>query len=189
MKHTYIIADAMVRRGFIKEVVMTEVVDGFTIPELVLDDGGRADAGFKGDAGDCGVRAIAIVTGEAYGDVYRELRRDAKEWPGRGKGAQAIRATSPRTGIYREQMHKFMSARGWKKVSGRMRLDDPNLPKTAVLSVRKHFVAIVDGVIHDTFDSRFTQGGMLVAKPGGGYEELKSVPRTVFSHWVPPTAA
>ena len=30
------------------------------------DDGGRADAGFKGDTGDCAVRAIAILTGIPY---------------------------------------------------------------------------------------------------------------------------
>ena len=34
------------------------------------NDGGRAAAGYKGTAGDCGVRAIAIVTGLPYQDVY-----------------------------------------------------------------------------------------------------------------------
>ena len=36
-------------------------------------DGGRAYAGFKGDTGDCAVRAIAILTGIPYADVYRRM--------------------------------------------------------------------------------------------------------------------
>lgn len=36
-------------------------------------DGGRKDAGYKGSAGDCVTRAIAIATGEGYRAVYKEL--------------------------------------------------------------------------------------------------------------------
>ena len=170
---------------------MTEVVDGFTIPELVIDDGGRADAGFKGSAGDCGTRAAAIATGEAYGDVYREFRNDAKEWPGRSRTAKAIRGnTSPRNGLHRAQMEKFLTARGWKKVSKRIRLDDPALPKTAILSVRMHYIAIVDGVVRDTFDSRFTKGGCPIWDADGYAADFTvKQPRCAFSHWLPPTAA
>jgi len=38
-----------------------------------LNDGGRAIAGFLGQAGDCVVRSIAIVTAKPYAEVYREL--------------------------------------------------------------------------------------------------------------------
>ena len=34
--------------------------------ELKIDDGGRAAAGYKGKAGDCVVRSIAIVTKLPY---------------------------------------------------------------------------------------------------------------------------
>ena len=34
--------------------------------ELKIDDGGRSAAGFKGKAGDCVVRSIAIATGINY---------------------------------------------------------------------------------------------------------------------------
>jgi hypothetical protein len=40
---------------------------------FVLDDGGRAAAGYKGTAGDCVCRAIAIVTGQPYQQVYDAL--------------------------------------------------------------------------------------------------------------------
>ena len=37
------------------------------------DDGGRATAGFRGDAGDYVVRAIAILTAMPYIDVYQRM--------------------------------------------------------------------------------------------------------------------
>ena len=38
--------------------------------ELQINDGGRAEAGYKGKAGDCVVRSIAIVTNLPYQKVY-----------------------------------------------------------------------------------------------------------------------
>ena len=38
-----------------------------------FDDGGRAAAGYKGNAGDCVVRAIAIASGGPYSEVYKDL--------------------------------------------------------------------------------------------------------------------
>ena len=38
-----------------------------------LNDGGRAEAGFRGDTGDCVVRAIAIGAHMDYRTVYDEL--------------------------------------------------------------------------------------------------------------------
>lgn len=37
---------------------------------FVFNDGGRASAGYKGTAGDCFARAVAIVTGKPYAEVY-----------------------------------------------------------------------------------------------------------------------
>jgi hypothetical protein len=41
--------------------------------KVVIDDGGRAAAGFKGSAGDCVCRAIAIASGVPYKEVYGVL--------------------------------------------------------------------------------------------------------------------
>ena len=41
--------------------------------KLEFNDGGRAAAGYKGQAGDCVVRSIAIVTGLPYQKVYNQL--------------------------------------------------------------------------------------------------------------------
>ena len=38
--------------------------------KYIYDDGGRAEAGFKGKTGDCCCRAIAIATGMPYKDAY-----------------------------------------------------------------------------------------------------------------------
>ena len=46
------------------------------------DDGGRAAAGFRGDAGDCVTRAIAIATRQGYLTVYNSLNALAKSEPG-----------------------------------------------------------------------------------------------------------
>ena len=43
--------------------------------ELQINDGGRSLAGYKGKAGDCVVRSVAIVTGLSYQTVYDDLYR------------------------------------------------------------------------------------------------------------------
>ena len=40
---------------------------------LKIDDGGRAAAGYKGYAGDCVIRSIAIVTKLPYQQIYNDL--------------------------------------------------------------------------------------------------------------------
>ena len=46
--------------------------------EFRWDDGGRAAAGFKGEADDCVCRSIAIATGKDYQEVYDALNEIAK---------------------------------------------------------------------------------------------------------------
>ena len=44
--------------------------------KLQINDGGRSAAGYKGKAGDCVVRSIAIVTGLSYQKVYDDLYKE-----------------------------------------------------------------------------------------------------------------
>jgi len=54
--------------------------------KFIFDDGGRAAAGFRGRAGDCVTRAIAIATGKPYREVYDALNAlAAKERTGKRK--------------------------------------------------------------------------------------------------------
>jgi hypothetical protein len=54
--------------------------------DFVYNDGGRAAAGYKGRAGDCVVRAIAIATQKPYQEVYDAINALALEERAAGVG-------------------------------------------------------------------------------------------------------
>lgn len=127
---------------------------------FVYDDGGRAAAGYKGDTGDCVTRAAAIVTGRPYQEVYDLVNQLAvTERPGARKRMTKGRS-SARTGVHKGTTAKLMAALGlvWTPTmqigSGctvHLRADE--LPAgRLVVSVSKHMVAVIDGVIHDLAD-------------------------------------
>ena len=125
------------------------------------NDGGRIKAGYKGNAGDCVVRAIAIATKIPYQEVYDQLNELAKK-ERRGKRKKTI--SNSRMGVYRTTYQKFLESKGWvwqptmqigQGCTVHLRGDE--LPKgRLVVSVSKHLTAVIDGIIHDTHDpSRF----------------------------------
>jgi hypothetical protein len=121
------------------------------------NDGGREAAGYKGKTGDCTCRAIAIATGMPYAYVYMLLNEQAQEQ--RITKRQPKRG-SARTGIYKKTIKRMMEMLGWKWTptmhigSGcKVHLRDGELPMgRLIVSVSKHMVAVVDGVIQDTHD-------------------------------------
>lgn len=123
------------------------------------DDGGRANAGFKGSTGDCVVRAIAIATGLPYLKVYDEINELAqRERPRKGR-----KRSNSRTGVGRKTYHRYLIALGWQWVPTmkigqgcKVHLREDELPKgRLVVRVSKHVLAVIDGVVHDTYeDSR-----------------------------------
>lgn len=129
-------------------------------------DGGRADAGYRGEAGDCVSRAIAIVSGLPYRQVYAALHeRAAKDraWMARLElryGAQARRHASPRTGVPRRVYEPYLRGLGyvWTPTmsigSGcQVHLRADELPSGRIVCrLSKHVCAVIDGVIHDTHD-------------------------------------
>jgi hypothetical protein len=134
--------------------------------ELVHDDGGRAAAGFKGSTGDCVVRAIAIAARLPYAEVYEALFETALSRRGHMAklelkyGAQARRHASPRTGVHRVVYATYLDTLGavWTPTmqvgSGcRVHLRADELPAgRLVVRLSKHVAAVVDGVLHDTYD-------------------------------------
>ena len=118
-------------------------------------DGGRAAAGFKGDAGDCVTRAIAIATGKPYREVYDALN-DLASTERRGKRKRTI--SNARTGVHKATFRKYLNSLGWHWVptmqigSGcTVHLDRSELPiGRLIVSVSRHLVAVIDGVVHDT---------------------------------------
>lgn len=121
------------------------------------DDGGRANAGFKGKAGDCATRAIAIATGRPYIEVY-----DAINAVGRTErtGSRKRGKSNARTGVYKQTARKVMEAMGWTWIptmqigSGcKVHLREDELPKGRIVTaLSKHYAAVIDGVVHDTYD-------------------------------------
>ena len=133
-----------------------------TVPErklcgFVYDDGGRAAAGFKGEANDCCVRAAAIITRIPYREVYDEINRLAQKHERPRKGRKR---SNSRTGVFTRTARRFLEAQGlvWTPTmqigSGcRVHLRADELPGgRLVVNVSRHFVAVIDGVIHDNHD-------------------------------------
>lgn len=131
------------------------------------NDGGRAEAGFKGQAGDCVTRAIAIASGKDYTEIYNEL---ATRQQALGK------AKSARNGVLPKVYKKYLEELGFKWVATMgvgtgvtTHLDPNELPGgTIICRLSKHIVAVKDGIIHDTYDP--SRGGT----------------RAVYGYWVAP---
>lgn len=131
---------------------------------FVINDGGRAAAGYKGDTGDCVVRAIAIATNKPYSEVYNALFELSKEYANTkyGRVARRIqeRGHSPRNGSFKEVYRPFLLSLGWKWIptmhigSGcTVHLKAEELPTgRLIVKVSKHLTAVVNGVLHDTYD-------------------------------------
>jgi hypothetical protein len=125
--------------------------------QFIYDDGGRAAAGYKGDAGDCVVRAIAIASERPYQEVYDEINEVGKA---ERKTARRKSKSSARTGVYKATCRKYLASLGFKWTptmeigSGcKVHLRADELPDgRLVVAVSKHLVAVVYGVIYDTHD-------------------------------------
>lgn len=125
-------------------------------------DGGREAAGFRGEAGDCVTRAIAVALRLPYREVYDELSLRMESLG---------RARSARNGIPRKVYEDYLGERGWRWFptmhigSGctvHLRAEelyehafgDPTILYGVSFIVRlsRHVCAVVDGVVRDTHD-------------------------------------
>jgi hypothetical protein len=123
----------------------------------VWDDGGRAAAGFRGLAGDCVCRAIAIASGQDYRVVYNAINKYAQGgYPLRRRGLRS----SARTGVAKPVYRRYLSDLGWEWVPTmfvgqgcRVHLRTGELPGgRLVVNCSRHLTAVIDGVVHDIFD-------------------------------------
>ena len=123
----------------------------------VYNDGGRKDAGYKGLTGDCATRAIAIATGKSYQEVYDEINHLAKfEYTTKG----TLHRSSARTGVHKRTIRAYMKQLGytWTPTmfigkGTTVHLREGELPRgRLVVLVSRHYCAVIDGVIHDTYD-------------------------------------
>jgi hypothetical protein len=124
--------------------------------EFVYNDGGRAEAGYKGTAGDCVCRAIAIATEKPYKEVYIGLNALLKA------NIKKFKHSTCRDGAPREVYEAYLKSIGWKWVPTmkigtgcKVHLQADELPGGNIICrLSKHLTAVIDGVIHDTYDPR-----------------------------------
>jgi hypothetical protein len=122
----------------------------------VFNDGGRAAAGYKGEAGDCVCRAISIAAELPYRGVYIALNQVAKTERQTKRGKRS----SARNGVLKTTYRHYLELLGWSFTptmaigSGcQVHLRDGELPMgRLIVAVSRHLVAVIDGVIQDTDD-------------------------------------
>ena len=126
--------------------------------DFQYDDGGRLEAGYKGQARDCVVRAYCILTGEDYRAMYKVFAKAQGELTGG--------PVSARNGIVRAVSRPMFEALGLQKIKlGRGKrptfTEAYNLYGDCIVSTTRHLCALVNGALRDTADCRtylFPQG-------------------------------
>lgn len=123
----------------------------------VFDDGGRSKYFQAEKVGDCGARALAIATGMDYIDAYNMINAYAKN-ERTSKRKRGI--SNARNGVYKSTFHHIMDDLGWKWCptmtigSGcKVHMQKDELPNGNIIcSLSKHYAAVIDGELHDTYD-------------------------------------
>jgi len=122
-----------------------------------FNDGGRQKAGFKGHTGDCVTRAIAIVTGKPYKEVYDTINTmSINERITKRKKKKS----NSRTGVFRKTYQKYLESLGYEWIPTmqigqgcKIHLRSDELPSGhLIIRVTKHITTMIDGVINDTYD-------------------------------------
>lgn len=129
---------------------------------FIYNDGGREDAGRTGDTGDCVCRAVAIAAQLPYEQVYQRLaegnatqRKTKRSSKNTGK-----RTASKGINVRRKWFDDYMKELGFTWVPTmkigqgcKVHLKREELPAgRLIVNVSKHMCAVIDGVIHDTYD-------------------------------------
>lgn len=128
----------------------------------IFNDGGRADAGYEGFTGDCVCRAICIASGKPYQEVYDFLAKgNAEQRRSKHDTAKAgVRTAARGINVRRKWFKDYMRSLGfdWTPTmtigSGcKVHLKADELPGgRLVVAVSKHWTAVIDGVIQDTYN-------------------------------------
>ena len=123
------------------------------------NDGGRKAAGYKGSTGDCVTRAVAIATEQDYQTVYDKLSEGSRTQRLTKRSRNKVSARNG-VNVKRKWFKDYIASLGWVWTptmhigSGcKVHLRADELPTGRLIaSVSKHWVAVIDGVIHDTHD-------------------------------------
>ena len=113
----------------------------------VYSDGGRGQY-FKGKAGDCAARAMAIALNRDYLFCYDELAIQVQSSTGKRSARNGVLKSDYTRVLARHGFHWF-SAPIFQNRKARC----ADLTGVVIARQAKHYVAVIDGVVHDTFDS------------------------------------
>ena len=114
--------------------------------------------------GDCVPRAVAIATEQPYQVVYDELQKRQNEWRIKSNSKRAYEIKPERNKVHfgtdMRIAKKYLLDLGWKwkptmgiGTGCKVHLKADELPKGRILcQVSNHCVAVIDGVINDTYD-------------------------------------
>lgn len=131
------------------------------------------------------MRAISIATGMDYRAAYDLVNSyGTRERTGRRKKSKS----NARTGVFSATMRRIMADLGWTWTptmrigSGcTVHLHDGELPMgRLIVLVSKHFTAVIDGVIHDTFDPQREEHWIIAE---GGVDRHHVSRRCVYGYW------
>jgi hypothetical protein len=127
----------------------TETAPQVQFMKFQKNDGGRLKAGWKGkNAGDCVARAIAIALKIPYREVRAELDALNKEMTG---GFETTTNHGTTAAIY----HRYLSDHGWVPILTKgAYLKDIPTRGIHIAVMTGHIAAVVDGTLHDAWDSR-----------------------------------
>jgi len=159
------------------------------------NDGGRSAAGYKGHTGDCVCRAISIVTGKPYQEVYDFLSEsNAKQRRGKYEAKSKVGIKTAARGINtkRKWFADYMTSLGfiWTPTmlvgqGCKVHLTSEELPKgRLVVAVSKHYTAVIDGVINDTYNPQRGKVAEVITVNGETMMTTPSVPeRCVYGYY------
>ena len=132
--------------------------------DFQYNDGGRKEAGYKGDTGDCVVRSIAIASNQPYQIVYDKLYSLNKNFRIQSNSKLAYKMSpkndSPRFGNHKKIYKDYIESLGFKwfptmKIGQgcKVHLRKDELPNgTLIVNVSRHLTTVINGVINDTYD-------------------------------------
>lgn len=124
------------------------------------NDGGREAAGYKGDASDCVARSIAIAAELPYKEVYDALADGNANQRASNRTPKRSRSARNGVSVTRKWFKDYMQSLGftWTATmfigSGcKTHLRADELPTSRIIvSLSKHYAAVIDGALHDTYD-------------------------------------
>lgn len=117
--------------------------------KYVRNDGGRA-ASKHDEINDCACRAIAIATERPYHEIWAAFK-------------ELLDAEGPKraSGVSEKVQNEVLTSLGWEWVHATgKRLQEGDLPMgRLVVCIHGHSVAVINGVIHDTYNPARRGGG------------------------------